>query len=84
MSIPSLFCILFIYIFIHIHINTIYLHQSAFCVQFLGVLLGLILGTSECTRMLPRLIRSIYSVQANCVTDLGVCCPPLGLVVPSS
>ena len=63
--------------------HPIYLHQSTFCVQFVGVLLGLIPGISECTRMLLRPIRSVYSVQVNCVTDLGVCCPPLGLVVLS-
>ena len=36
---------------------------SVYC--FPGVLLGLILGTSECTRMLPRSVRSMYRVQVN-------------------
>ena len=35
------------------------------------------LKTSECTRMLLRLVKSIYLMQENCVTDLGNYCPPL-------
>ena len=58
-----------------------YLHQGSFAVQILGVILGLIPGTLECTRMFPRLIRGIHWMQVNCVTTLGICCPPLGLVV---
>ena len=54
-----------------------YLHQGALAVQILGVILSLIPGTSKCTRMLPRLVRSIYWMQVNCVTDLGNYCPPL-------
>ena len=47
-----------------------YLLQSAFIVQILGVILGLICGTSECTRMLQWLVRNIYVILANYVTDL--------------
>ena len=53
--------------------------RSVYC--FLGVPLGLIPGQSECMWMLPRLVRGIYRVQINCVTDLQICCPPLSLVV---
>ena len=35
------------------------------------------LEPSECTRMLPRSFRSIYSIQENYVTDLGNYCPSL-------
>ena len=64
--------------------HAVYLHQSAFIIQILGVILVLIPGTFECMRMLPRLIRKIHALQGNCVTDLRVCCLPLVLVVPSS
>ena len=50
-------------------------------VQILGVILSLIPGTSECTWVLPRLVRGIYWMQVNCVTDLGNCRSPLSLVV---
>ena len=40
-------------------------------------------GTFECMQMLPKLVRNSYSVQANCVTERGVCCPSLSLFVPS-
>ena len=46
-------------------------------VVFRAYLLVWSLETSECTRMLPRLVKSIYFVQENCVTDLGNYCPPL-------
>ena len=52
---------------------------SVYC--FLGIPLGLIPGTSECMRMLPRSVRGIYRVQVDCVTELGIYYPPLGLVV---
>ena len=34
--------------------HVVYLHQSALTIQILGVILGLIPGTSECTLMLPE------------------------------
>ena len=64
--------------------HAIYMHQSEFSVLFLGAPLGLILGTSKCVRMLLRLVRGIYEMQANRVGDLGVLSLPLSLVVLSS
>ena len=52
-------------------------------VQFQGAFLGLIPGTCECPRMFLRLVKSIYALQVNYITDQGCCRLPLDLVVPS-